>query len=400
MGRPIFFEGTAILLTSRSGAADDDYVEMANGSAVAVSPANRVRARYNAGVQRFEVSENGNAYSSFLLLAGRAGGQIAIGGAAAGETLVFQDNAVDANQIAFTQGLLNGLLDGQTGQHDLQFRHLGLGTFPAGAGHLILGQELFTGTGNKVGIGMFPAYIATGTGNLYGVQGNVFFGGNLWGASSNVNALQFYPAPDYQYGSVAWGNANLNLLGITTGGMINIFSRTVVCNDLIGITVQTLAHIFGAPGAVSANRAIAVWIPTPSQTTGVISVQSGIQIDPQLYGVVNQGLWMNGNAVGSDIVFGTARSARIFYNGTNLVVNPALAGAGRVYIGPTGNRNMLLNDIEIDGALDHDGATLGLFATAPVARQTIAGSRGGNVALANLLTALALYGLVVDNTVP
>ena len=34
----------------------------------------------------------------------------------------------------------------------------------------------------------------------------------------------------------------------------------------------------------------------------------------------------------------------------------------------------------------------------PVTKQTITGSRGGNAALANLLTALALQGLIVDNT--
>jgi hypothetical protein len=41
---------------------------------------------------------------------------------------------------------------------------------------------------------------------------------------------------------------------------------------------------------------------------------------------------------------------------------------------------------------------LGFFGTAPAAQQTVTGSRGGNVALASLLTALATYGLIIDNT--
>lgn len=41
---------------------------------------------------------------------------------------------------------------------------------------------------------------------------------------------------------------------------------------------------------------------------------------------------------------------------------------------------------------------IGFFAVAPVARQDITGSRGGNAALADLLTKLALTGLITDST--
>lgn len=41
---------------------------------------------------------------------------------------------------------------------------------------------------------------------------------------------------------------------------------------------------------------------------------------------------------------------------------------------------------------------LGFFAASPVAKQTITGSRGGNAALADLLTKLALAGLITDST--
>jgi len=45
------------------------------------------------------------------------------------------------------------------------------------------------------------------------------------------------------------------------------------------------------------------------------------------------------------------------------------------------------------------GATaLAFHNTAPINKPTIAGAKGGNVALANLLTALANYGLLVDTT--
>lgn len=44
--------------------------------------------------------------------------------------------------------------------------------------------------------------------------------------------------------------------------------------------------------------------------------------------------------------------------------------------------------------------TLGFFAAGPAGRQTVTGSRGGNVALASLLTALANYGLIIDSSSP
>lgn len=42
--------------------------------------------------------------------------------------------------------------------------------------------------------------------------------------------------------------------------------------------------------------------------------------------------------------------------------------------------------------------TLGFFGTSPIAKPTVTGSRGGNAALASLITALANLGLVVDST--
>jgi hypothetical protein len=57
-----------------------------------------------------------------------------------------------------------------------------------------------------------------------------------------------------------------------------------------------------------------------------------------------------------------------------------------------------LSHIEIDGNLDHDGGGVGFYGTVPVARQAVAGSRGGNAALASLLTALAAVGLITNNS--
>lgn len=48
--------------------------------------------------------------------------------------------------------------------------------------------------------------------------------------------------------------------------------------------------------------------------------------------------------------------------------------------------------------LDGPGNKVGFYGATPVARQTVTGSRGGNAALASLITALANAGLIVDGS--
>ncbi len=60
-----------------------------------------------------------------------------------------------------------------------------------------------------------------------------------------------------------------------------------------------------------------------------------------------------------------------------------------------------LGSSQVFAISDDSTQKIGFFSTAagtPVAQQTVTGSRGGNAALASLLTALANYGLVVDSS--
>ena len=54
------------------------------------------------------------------------------------------------------------------------------------------------------------------------------------------------------------------------------------------------------------------------------------------------------------------------------------------------------------GSVKHtlDGATnrVGFFGASPSSKPAVTGSRGGNAALASLITALATLGLITDNT--
>ena len=65
----------------------------------------------------------------------------------------------------------------------------------------------------------------------------------------------------------------------------------------------------------------------------------GMEIQKQTGSTSGFGLWLNGNALGADIAFGTTPSANMYYNGTNLIINPKLAGSGALSV--LGNISLL-----------------------------------------------------------
>lgn len=54
--------------------------------------------------------------------------------------------------------------------------------------------------------------------------------------------------------------------------------------------------------------------------------------------------------------------------------------------------------LEVAGEMYHSGDDAGFFGTAPITKPDVAGAKGGNVALTNLLTQLAALGLITDST--
>ena len=82
---------------------------------------------------------------------------------------------------------------------------------------------------------------------------------------------------------------------------------------------------------------------------------------------------------------------------------------GQLFVGGSAAADTILIDavtsvhININGsipAIAADANGVGFNNSAPIMKPAIVGSRGGNVALANLLTQLALYGLIIDGTSP
>ena len=69
-----------------------------------------------------------------------------------------------------------------------------------------------------------------------------------------------------------------------------------------------------------------------------------------------------------------------------LTATPGAASTNAIVLGQSGT-----GGIQVNG-------NMGFNSTAPIAKPTVSGAKGGNAALASLLTALASYGLVTDTT--
>jgi hypothetical protein len=83
---------------------------------------------------------------------------------------------------------------------------------------------------------------------------------------------------------------------------------------------------------------------------------------------------------------------------SDMLNNARVSWAAPGAIGTTTPAAGKFTDLEIDGALNHDGSTAGFYNTTPVVKPTVSGSRQGNPAVASLLSALAGQGLVTDST--
>ena len=93
---------------------------------------------------------------------------------------------------------------------------------------------------------------------------------------------------------------------------------------------------------------------------------------------------------------------------TYLQVTAGSGGATLATVGTDTNAQVILLGKGTGGAALQDGGGaikfqtnttgIGFFATAPVAKQTVTGSKGANAALTSLLAALAAYGIITDSS--
>jgi hypothetical protein len=83
---------------------------------------------------------------------------------------------------------------------------------------------------------------------------------------------------------------------------------------------------------------------------------------------------------------------------TGRTTSMILKESGNLLLGTTTDGMTAAGSIAIAKDLAHRGTKLGFYNTAPAVKPTVTGSRGGNAALASLLTALAGLGLLTDSS--
>ncbi len=200
-------------------------------------------------------------------------------------------------------------------------------------------------------------------------------------------------------GEELWGNAThgytdifnqaLNAIGGAAGGTTQLlYNNAGAIDGASGITVVgsetglSLSYVEAGSG----TKATAGEMRWPA-TAGIYFRNTGAaNVGVVRVGNTTDDLWIGDTTAGSDTTIFAA---------TTVTIGP---GGAAEYTFTSSALDMNGNNLSEVGALDHDGSTLGFYGTAPTTKQAPTGSRGGNAALASLLTALATIGLITDST--
>lgn len=136
-------------------------------------------------------------------------------------------------------------------------------------------------------------------------------------------------------------------------------------------------------------------IKSGASTVGTVDVAgTGASLGLLLNPVTGQDVWVGGDAIGQSLrVYGTSEFRDdITVTGGGLTVASGVTVQGALTVSGNFDAN---GDVALGGATTD---SVGFFGSAGSAKGTITGSRGGNVALADLLNTLAGYGLIVNST--
>jgi len=180
------------------------------------------------------------------------------------------------------------------------------------------GQALLVQATHNTGAS-FSYWWASITGALYAVN----LKGSNWswgtaGVTVQSNALVFASSGDYKFADVT---ANSSAIG-TTGGDSGTRSITNLAAYRGAISLENSsgtwnvenASIFYAPDMVPHNY-------------GTITNTAGVVVEKQSIGTNNMGIWLKGDGVGADLVFGPNKDGKIYSNAGELF---AKDGAGNV----------------------------------------------------------------------
>lgn len=168
--------------------------------------------------------------------------------------------------------------------------------------------------------------------------------------------------------------------GYLTPGLTGL---AVDVKGIVGTGTPTIAN--GGSGYAVNDVIYDAWGGVYTVTAGSGGVVTGIAVYADANGNQRRPIYPDGTPPANPVVTTTWAAG----SGSGLTLNLAWnTTAKALSLQPSGGA------VRVAAA----AGTLGFYNTTPVAKQTVSGSRGGNAALASLLTALASYGLVTDST--
>jgi Pectate lyase superfamily protein len=237
---------------------------------------------------------------------------------------------------------------------------------------LLIVNSAFSGPGNNTNsnTGLYIAGPQTYSTNIVGVV----IGGYL-----NANGRTIHLGPDTKDINFVGTNLLNYTNGILDEGTNNTFMSTKDAGGSYvfgfnGAPTTLLSSVAGTLRAVAFTATLA----TANNTfAGLVSANKGLNVAG---GPVNVNGTVNNIAIAGAGVSGSPATVTAFGSDTDIGLTLNTKGAGQVFA-----QILKCSDF-------------GLNIATPVGRQTVTGSRGGNAALASLLTALAAFGLITDST--
>lgn len=242
-----------------------------------------------------------------------------------------------------------------------------------------------TSTTNRTNlIGFDLSVVNTGSSNVTGaIIGFKTIPKSVAGTHGTITAFQFGPAMDGGTatnvkavdGNVAINNATAtNVTQYDTGNFsfVNPVIGTSIGLDVRGLPKEnnTPTTAYGIRVRTQGNRATSWAFRADGTNQGNkcyigyrLGIGSGNDTPDEALDVLGN-IWLDRDD--DQLIFGAGKDATIQYDGTDLIIDPDAVGSGRVLVGATGDDDMLLNDIEIDGDLNHDGSNLGFYGATPV----------------------------------
>lgn len=283
--------------------------------------------------------------------------------------------------------------------------------------------------------GSFNQFTVDVAGVTKAIGSSHYFGPNAFGGAGNRHHLYYTSTQAVLQAEGSTSNVTLALQGQGTGTMVKFLDGAgavaLATLDNNGTFILN-GRLQNDPGSAVTAAYFGDTTQTPGGTVGIMpysgarglviknpAVSPGVPIELQDSSGGINGRWGSGGiiqAVGPDMYFGPYA----FSTGTGVVrarintvtgATPAIAFIAEsdgttpdvnVVIRPKGGGTAQMQNsasqIVIEAGYSGGNRYLGFFAGAPALKQTVTGSRGGNLALGSLLTALATYGLIVNSS--